>query len=165
MRRRLYFLLPDVSHAMMVVGELQAADIAPLQLHLKAGKGIDSSKLPVALQDISRDTEHLVERYLWNTNLVVFFLALAIFCLSLYMQWTVVAVIMVLFMLSTFLLGLWDTTLPEVKLAEFDDALSHHEILLMVDCHKEHIRRVEELVHLHNSGAVNGGVSWHYAPG
>lgn len=165
MKRRLYFLLPDIAHAMMVVTELQASKIEPLQLHLKPGAGIDSSKLPATLQDIHRDTEHLVERYLWNTNLVLFFIALSVFCLSLYMQWTIVAFIMVLFMLSSFLLGLWDTTLPEVKLAEFDNALSHHEILLMVDCHKEHIRQIEELVHLHNSGAVNGGVSWHYAPG
>lgn len=165
MKRRLYFLLPDVSHALAVVGELQSSGITPMQLHLKAGKGVDGDRLPAALQDIHRDTEHLVERYLWNTNLVLFFIALAVFCAALYLQWPVVAALMAVVMLSTFLLGLWDTTLPEVKLSEFDHALSHHEILLMVDCQKPHIRQIEELVHGHHSGAVNGGVSWHIAHG
>jgi hypothetical protein len=160
MNRRLYFLLPDVAHTLKVVNELQQSSIK-MRLHIKAGKGIERSLLPTELQDIHRDTEHLMGRVLWHTNLTVFFIALLVFIVALFMQWYVTAAIMVGIMIATFLMGLMDSMLPDVQLSEFDHALSHREILLMIDTSCSYVHKVEQLVHRHHPEAVVGGVSWH----
>lgn len=160
MNRRLYFLLPDVSHTLQAIAALRNADIG-MRLHIKAGKGVDRGLLPSELQDINRDTGHWLEGIWWNTNLLVFFIALLVLVVALFMQWQLLAVLMAGIMLVTFLTGLLSTSLPDVKLSGFDHALSHHEILLIADTHRDQVRAVEKLVRSHHSGAVMGGASWH----
>lgn len=161
MNRRLYFLLPDVSHTLSMIDELQESDIN-LRVHIKAGAGIDRSLLPERLQDIHRDTEHVVERILWNINMFIFFLALLVMVIALLIDWGIaITLTMVAIMVTTFIIGLIDTTLPDVKLSDFDDALSHKEILLMVDTTRNQVAAIEDMVQWHHPDAVKGGVSWH----
>jgi hypothetical protein len=49
---------------------------------------------------------------------------------------------------------------PDVQLAEFTDALSHGEILLMLDVSHFHVSEIENLVHMQHPEAAVGGVSW-----
>ena len=161
MNRRLYFLLPDVLHTLNVINELLDSDI-DLRVHIKAGAGIDRSLLPEQLQDIHRDTEHIVERILWNINMSTFFLALLVMIAALLMDWGImITLIMVAIMVTTFTIGVIDTTLPDVKLSDFDDALNHKEILLMIDTTRNQVTAVEDIVQWHHPEAVKGGVSWH----
>ncbi|MCK5090953.1 MAG: hypothetical protein KAR30_00355 [Gammaproteobacteria bacterium] len=160
MNRRLYFLLPDVSHTLRVINELLDSDI-DMRVHIKVGAGIDRSSLPEALQDIHRDSEHITEDILWNINLFNFFMALLVLVVALLMGWEIITMIMLAIMATTFIVGLIDTTLPDVKLSDFDHALSHREILLMVDTTRNQVTAVEEMVHWHHPEVVDGGVSWH----
>ena len=49
---------------------------------------------------------------------------------------------------------------PDVHLTEFTDALSHGEILLMVDVPASRVAEIEDFVHHRYPEAVVGGVSW-----
>ena len=161
MNRRLYFLLPNVSSTLHVIDELSDSDI-DMRIHIKAGSGIDRSLLPDRLQDIHRDTEHIIEHVLWNFNLFNFFLALLVMIIALVMDWNIIiTMVMLAIMATTFTIGLIDTTLPDVKLSDFDDALSHREILLMVDTTRNQMTAIEDIVHWHHPEVVDGGVSWH----
>lgn len=160
MNRRLYFLLPNVQNTLSVIDDLMNSGIK-MRVHIKAGAGIDRSSLPEALQDIHRDTEHIVERILWRINLFNFFLALLVLVVSLVMGWNIMTVAMLAIMATTFIIGLIDTTLPDVKLSDFDHALSHKEILLMVDTSRSQVAAIENIMHWHHPEVVDGGVSWH----
>ena len=160
MNRRLYFLLPDVSHTLSVIDELYESGIK-LRVHIKAGAGIERSSLPEVLQDIHHDTEHNVEGIFWNINLFNFFMALLVMIVSFIMDWNTIAMVMIAIMAFTFFMGVIDTTLPDVKLSDFDHALSHKEILLMVDTTRNQVAAIEDIVHWHHPDVVDGGVSWH----
>jgi hypothetical protein len=63
-------------------------------------------------------------------------------------------------MAASFISGLWSTHLPDATLQEFQDALAHGEILLMVDVATRHVTELEARVHRLHPEAVVGGVSW-----
>lgn len=72
--------------------------------------------------------------------------------------WSVIALAV---MLITFIAGeRFAVYLPDVNLAEFSDALSHGEILLMVDVPKKRVAELERFVHHKHPDAIIGGVSW-----
>lgn len=163
MKRRLYFLSPDVEHTRAVLRELEMTGISTGQVHVLAGPGIDLQELPRATGRQLRDFGKRLETLLWDGNLAVFFIAL---CALLHMAWLQLAWYWLLLpaavMLLTFLLGEEFTRrVPNVHLSEFRDALQHEEILLMVDVPVSEVAAVEELVHRHHPEAVAGGVGWH----
>jgi hypothetical protein len=63
-------------------------------------------------------------------------------------------------MVATFLAGLGFTHVPNTHLDEFHDALTHGEILLMVDTGEAQIADIENRVHRHHPEATVGGVGW-----
>jgi hypothetical protein len=163
MKRRLYFLLPDVEHARCVVDELRTSGQTTEHVHVLAKQGIDLQDLPQASRRQHRDFGARLETLLWDANLVVFFIAVFALILMAYLQlawyWLLLPIAV---MLGTFLLGEEFTRrIPDVHLSEFRDALHHGEILLMVDVPVDDVGRVETLVHRQHPEAVTGGVSWH----
>jgi hypothetical protein len=163
MNRRLYFLLPDVTHAQSVARELQTAGITTGHLHALSGTGVDLQDLPQASVRQRKDFSAQLETVLWNGNLLVFFSALLVMVALAYLQvawyWLLLPAAV---MLATFLLGEEFTRrIPDVHLAEFRDALRHGEILLMVDVPASDVEHVESMVHKRHPEAVTGGVSWH----
>jgi hypothetical protein len=162
MKRRLYFLFPDSGHARTVVNELEAYGIQRKFIHAVAGRGGDLSGLPAASNSQQRDSGSRVENFLWGGNLAIFFAALfvllAIVLLQVEWYWLLLPAVL---MLVSFLMGLKFTThIPNVHLAEFQDAMQHREILLMIDVPAGQVANVEELVHRHHPEAVVGGVGW-----
>jgi hypothetical protein len=74
------------------------------------------------------------------------------------MVWSAVALFI---MLATFIAGeQFVVHVPNVHLTEFTDALSHGEILLMVDVPKNRVAEIEHFVHHRYPEAVVGGVGW-----
>ena len=64
-------------------------------------------------------------------------------------------------MAVTFILGgQFVIHVPNVHLTEFTDALSHGEILLMIDVPINRVAEIEDFVHHKYPEAVVGGVSW-----
>jgi hypothetical protein len=162
MKRRLYFLLPDTEHARAVVSELEARGIARNFMHAIAGRGGDVSGLPVASQMQRNDLGARIEHYLWGGNLALFFLALiTLVVLALFpLPWWWL-LLPAGIMLVTFLTGLeFVMHTPNVHLAEFQSAMQHREILLMIDVPARQVAEVEELVHRHHPEAIPGGVGW-----
>jgi hypothetical protein len=145
---------------MNALGELMDSGIE-MRLHVKAGAGIDRSSLPSKLQDIHKDTEHIVERILWNINLGIFFLGLPVLVLAVIMGWNSIAIVTLAIMVTSFVIGLIDTTLPDVELSDFDNALSHREILLMIDTRSSNVKPIGDMMHRLHPEAVVGGTSWH----
>jgi hypothetical protein len=163
MNRRLYFLLPDVAHAQSVVRELRTAGVTAGHVHALSRKGVDLQDLPQASDRQRNDFSARLETALWNANLLVFFGALLVMVALAYLQagwyWLLLPAAV---MLTTFLLGEEFTRrIPDVHLAEFQDALRHGEILLMVDVPASKVERVESMVHKRHPEAVTGGVGWH----
>ena len=162
MKRRLYFLFPDSAHAGTVVNELEAQGIQRKFIHAVAGQGGDLSGLPAASYRQQHDIGSRVESLLWGSNLALFFAALfvmiAIVLLQVEWYWLLLPVGL---MLMSFLMGLkFVTDIPNVHLAEFQDAMRHREILLMIDVATAKVAKVEDLVHRHHPEAVVGGVGW-----
>ena len=162
MKRRLYFLLPDTEHARAVVSELETRGIERKSMHAIAGGGGDVSGLPVASRMQRDDLGARIEQYLWGGNLALFFMALialvVLALLPLAWWWLLLPAGI---MLVTFLTGLeFVMHTPNVHLAEFQSAMRHREILLMIDVPARQVADVEALVHRHHPEAIAGGVGW-----
>jgi hypothetical protein len=162
LKRRLYFLLPDNEHARALVGELESRGISRKFMHAIAGHGGDAGGLPVASQMQCSDAGARIERYLWGGNLALFFLALmalaVIALLPLAWWWLLLPGGI---MLVSFLAGLeFVMHTPNVHLTEFQSAMRHREILLMIDVPAGQVADVEDLVHRRHPEAIAGGVGW-----
>jgi hypothetical protein len=161
MNRRLYFLLPDRSHALSLVNELAGCGLELDQMHALANRRVSLEGLPPASRAQRRDMAHRLENVLWDGNLVVFGLALgALLTLGFVNELTIWLLIPLGIMLATFLAGLRFTRVPNVHLDEFRDAMSHGEILLMVDVPTNRVDDIEHRVHQHHPDAAVGGVGW-----
>ncbi|HHJ16779.1 MAG TPA: hypothetical protein ENJ80_08800 [Gammaproteobacteria bacterium] len=163
MKRRLYFLLPDVMHTRSIVDELEAVGIERRYIHVIAAQGVDLEGLPVASRNQRNDLGAKLETILWNGNLVLFAIALLVLAVLALLQvswyWLLIPVAI---MLVTFVTGVEFTRyIPNVHLSEFTDAIHHREILLMVDVPVGQVARIEALVHRHHPEVITGGVGWH----
>jgi len=160
MLRRLFFLLPDEEHAQRVVNHLLFLSISERNIHAIA-HGVELKTLPKATERQKKDTAFRVENFLWSANLFLFVAALMTFLVSLVMTefyWSVAALFV---MTVTFFAGEhFVVNVPDVHLSEFTDALSHGEILLMVDVPAKRVAEIERAVHYHHPEAVVGGVGW-----
>jgi hypothetical protein len=163
MKRRLYFLLPDVTHARSVVSELLTTGVTTDHVHAHAKPGVDLQDLPQASGRQRKDFSARLETVLWDGNLIVFFAALLALVVMAYLQITWYWLLLpAAVMLATFILGEEFTRrVPDVHLSEFQDALRHGEILLMIDVPVTDVEHVEALVTRQHPEAVTGGVSWH----
>lgn len=161
MHRRLYFLLPDRAHALSVMNELACCGLDLGQVHAMANRHADLAGLSVASHAQRRDLAHRLEDFLWDGNLIVFGLALgAMLTLIAVNGLTLWLLLPAGIMLASFLAALRFTRLPSVHLDEFRDALSHGEILLMIDVPETRVDDIENRVHQHHPDAAAGGVSW-----
>ena len=161
MDRRLYFLLPDRAHALLVVDELNQSGISSAQIHALGDRRTRLDGLPTSTLRQTRDSASQLEKFLWNANLVSFAVALCVFiALVLTLNWNWWLVAPVVIMVANFLAGLSFTSVPNTHLGEFQDALAHGEILLMVDVAETEVAKVERQVHHQHPEAAIGGVGW-----
>ena len=160
MNRRLYFLIPDKSHALSVVFELTSHGVDLDHIRALADRKVRLQGLPNARHQI-QDPGHRIEGLLWKGNLVIFGLALGSLVILLFTRgldaWLLIPVGI---MLASFLGGLLFTRVPNVHLDEFRDALAHGEILLMVDIPQKYVADIEDRVHRHHPETTVGGVGW-----
>jgi len=161
MYRRLYFLFPDEIQTRRVVDELHSAGIQERHVHAVARGATEFRRLPAATRRQSRDACCTLETVLWNTNLVVFGLALAVLVISLVQGFAVWSVLALVVMGATFVAGeRFAAMVPRVHLNEFREALAHGEILLMVDVPRGRVAEIEDLVHRRHPEAAVGGVGY-----
>lgn len=160
MLRRLFFLFPKVDNARQAVQELNERGVGTRHIHAIA-RGVDLTGLPEATERQKNDTAFRLEWFVWNTNLAVFAAAVAALIASLVMDQALVALMSLLVMLLTFIAGeQFAVRVPDVHLTEFTDALSHGEVLLMVDVPAYRVAEIEDYVHHRHPESAAGGVSW-----
>jgi len=160
MLRRLFFLFPDEKHAQSAVDQLLNQNIPERHMHAIA-RGVKLTSLPEATERQKKNTAFRIERFLWNANLLLFAVAFIIMIATLAAaEWLWFGFALVT-MLICFIAGQqFVVRIPDVHLAEFTDALSHGEILLMVDVSHFRVAEIENLVHKQHPEAAVGGVSW-----
>jgi hypothetical protein len=158
--RRIYFVVPDYSHARRIVAELEAASIPAAQMHTLADNQ-DLAGLPPVTAGQRQDRVWLWERLAWNADLAIFFLALLGLGLALYLGSVAGAMVAAFIMLTSFVLGeRFATVVPHAHLDEVRAALAHGEIVLMVDVPKSRVREVEQTVTRQHPETAVGGIGW-----
>lgn len=161
MNRRLYFLIPDRTHALAVVEDLVKNGIDIQHMHAVADRRTRLDGLPHASRRQRRDSASRVENCLWNCNLASFglaFVATLILPIFIGLSWWLLLPIGI--MAANFFAGLHFISVPNTHLGEFRDALAHGEILLMVDVPEKQVAEVESEIHQHHPEATVGGVGW-----
>lgn len=160
MLRRLFFLLPDESHAVAFVQDLERAGVEHRHIHAIAGKGRTLEGLPPATVRQQHDAVWRIEHWLWNANLALFLLAAAGLVFALANGLWVWAAAALVVMAGTFLGGaLFTLRVPDTHLDEFHNALAHGEIVLLVDVPKARVAEIEDLARRHPE-VTPGGVGW-----
>ncbi len=161
MLRRLYFLLPDEHLTKHIIDELIDSGMKIKQIHALKRTTIIDTELPDATPWQKLDMAQKLENVIWNSNLVMFALALLVLLIALLIQMYTLAFASFLVVVGTFVLGdLFATFMPRVHLREFEDALSHGEVLLMIDVPSQQIAEIESRVLHHHPAAIPGGTSW-----
>lgn len=159
--RRLYFVIPDESQAMTAVSDLEAARVVRHRIHAIAGKGATLAHLPAANELQRHDAAWRLEQVVWAGNLALFFLALTGLVASIALGFSVGTLLSVALMALTFVAGaLFAIRVPDTHLDEFRGALSHSEVLLMVDVPKQRVAEIEELIERRHPEATAGGSGW-----
>lgn len=163
MFRRLHFLLPNTDLARAVVDELNSLGVSNSQIHAcaNANHGLAIGKLPPASKNQARDKTLQIENIAWKSNLALFFMLLAFCFYSLLTASYMTALVCIAGMAVSFLIGnFFAKHIPHVHLYQFANALSHSEILLMVDVDNEKLAAIEENIHRHHPAAIDGGSCW-----
>ncbi|MDH5612136.1 MAG: hypothetical protein OEY66_06730 [Gammaproteobacteria bacterium] len=160
MLRRLFFLFPDEKHAQCAVDQLILKKIPKHLIHAIA-HDIKLSTLPKATARQKNDTAFHIEQVLWYENLLLFSIALIAFLVCLFTAHWLWAGLAFVAMLMSYFAGLqFVMRVPDAHLTEFADALSHGEILLMIDVPVHRVIEIKRFVQHNYPEAIGGGISW-----
>lgn len=146
MKRRLYFLLPNLDSARAIHEELLLARVEERRMHFLARPDLDLEDLPRANILQYSDLVHGLQIgliYGGLTGIFIGILSVPLLGLSLQSSGILILTIAV----AGALLGGWASSMiaismPNQRLEQFENALEQGQILLMVDAPR---RRVEEL--------------------
>lgn len=161
MTRRLYFLFPDIDHALTVVDDLIINGVKFNNIHSIAREDVDLQKLPPATKFQKSNSTYKIEHFLWLGNLLFFSAAMFVSAYVFFFASPVAALLPLFLMFVCFFVGnYYAANFPHVHMSEFETAISHGEILLMVDVPKSRIREIARFVHKHHPDVVVSGVGW-----
>jgi hypothetical protein len=161
MKRRMYFLFPDVERTRVAVNDLRTLDIDLAHMHTIARADIDLGDLPVATDPQRHDALAYLEDRLWGGNLLLFGLATVALVAAGLAGSVILALLALLVMIASVTAGAWFAMrIPQTRLSEFRQALQHGEILLLVDVSRDCIEEIEALMQRRHPEAVVGGSGW-----
>lgn len=165
MRRRLYFVLPDLKSADTIQRELLLARIDAGHIHFLARDGINLGRLSVANLLQRSDLVHGLEIGLVAGGLTGMLSGLAI---ALYPELGGMVGMGAVLMLAVFgaVVGAWASgmiavSLPNSRLKGFQRAIDAGRILLMVDVPNRRVREIRRLIESHHPEAHAGGEDHH----
>lgn len=159
MRKRLYYLLPDVPSTREIVNELLIARIDEHHIHVMARDTEAIDDLPKATLMQSSDIVHSIESGLvigGLTGLVVSLIA----TLSLDLGSMVGVVILSCTLLGS-LLGIWTSSmvgsnLRNSRLKDFEQAIEDGKVLLMVDVPQSRVSDIRGKIEAHKQAHKEG---------
>jgi len=163
MKRRLYYLLPGITATKNIIDELLSIGIDKKFIHALAKPGINIEQSIGPDYSKKNHRTMVLEILMWNSNLAVFFVALLSLIVMLIGWPTPWVIVPILFMIITFVAGAWYAMyVPFVHTNKFRDALSHGEILLILETNQSdaNIHALAQRIQHHHPVAVSGGTSW-----
>ena len=162
MRRRLYFLLPDLPAAKQVVDDLLLARIEIRHMHVLARRGTELEDLPEANVFQKTDIVHGAQSGAVLGAVVGALLgaALVVFGPG---EWGLPLMTVLLFALLGGIFGVWAASLvaasiPNTKHKQFEQWIEQGKLLLLVDVPFGESERISQLVTRRHPEAVPGGV-------
>lgn len=162
MRRRIYFLLPNVGSARQVVNELLLARIDDHHIHVMAREGTTLGDLPQANLLQRSDFIHGVEIGLsvgGATGIVAGLIAVAFPPQGIVLGgWTMLVMALAGALIGAWVAGMIGTDIPNSQLREFTTAVADGQILMMVDVPKSKVANVTEMIRKHHPEADMHGV-------
>lgn len=162
MNRRLYFMFPSRAEAKAAVDELELVEaVDEVHIHTVARDGVAIQGLPPASERQRHDVRSQLSWIFWNGELAIFFVAFISLLLSIYVASVWAAIVSFSVMAVTFVSGtFYAIRIPDVSLHEFDSALAHREVLLLIDVPKSKVGSIERRITQHHPSAVASGSSW-----
>jgi hypothetical protein len=162
MRRRLYFVLPDLGSAIRTANDLLLERIEDQHMHFLAKRGMSLGRL--------HEANFFQKTDLWHSMRVGFMLGGAAGMLAgVYLYLTppegaelqLVTILIATVVGAVF--GAWAASMvgisvPNVSLKRFESALGEGRVLLMVDVPKERVEEIKELVHRSHPEASDHGL-------
>jgi uncharacterized membrane protein YeaQ/YmgE (transglycosylase-associated protein family) len=150
MRRRLYFLLPDVKHARQVVNELLLTRVEERHIHVLAKEGTSLEGLPEAALLERSDVRHAVALGLIVGGLTGTLAGTAVLLFPPSGMIMNLSVILVMCLIGAFM-GIWvsgmiGTDTPNTHLKDFMGAIERGKVLVMVDIPKSKIQEIAHLI-------------------
>lgn len=163
MFRRLNFLIPNVQLAQKVINELNTMGINKNNIHTYSEHSLPSGSLNPATKNQVNNEAQQVENIFWNGNLLLFFIFLSVFIVSIIVQQFSLALLSLAVMLLSFTAGnFFVKHIPHIHFGNFKHAINHNELLMMVDVPDERVNTIESAIHRHHPAAVEGGSSWSF---
>jgi len=155
--RRLYFLVPDVSHAHKIVNELLSSHVEEKHIHILAKAGTPLEDLPEAGLAQKSDLIPALERGIslgGVTGLLAGIAAVTVPTAGIVLGGGAILAIT----LAGAGVGAWMATMigvdvPNTRLTKFEDAINNGEILMMVDVAKDRVDEINDLVKKHHPEA------------
>ena len=162
MRRRLYFVLPDLGSAIRIGNDLLLARVEDRCMHFLAKRGMSLGKLHEANFFQKSDLRH-------SMQLGFTLGACAGFLLGIYIYLTPpegTNLQLVTILIATVvgaLFGAWAASMigistPNTALKRFEAAIGEGRVLLMVDVPKDRVEEIQELVHRSHPEASDHGL-------
>lgn len=162
MRRRLYFLLPEVNTARQVVDELLLARISDNHIHVLAREDIRLDDLPEANLLQKSDLVHGLETGLavgGATGILAGLAAMAFPPTGLAIGGgTVLVCALAGALIGAWVAGMIGTDVPNSQLREFHAAVERGQILMMVDVAKDQVEEVTRMIKRHHPEADMHGI-------
>jgi len=162
MRRRLYFLLPNVPRARQVVDELLLARIDDHHIHVMARQGTPLGDLPEANLLQRSDLVHGMAVGLsvgGATGILAGLVALAFPPEGLVLGgWTLLVTAIAGAVIGAWVAGMVGTDIPNSQLKEFQSAVNEGHVLMMVDVPKGKVETVTKMIRRHHPEADMHGI-------
>jgi MFS family permease len=162
MRRRLYFLLPNVARARQVVDELLLARIDDHHIHVMAREGTTLGDLPAASLLQRSDFVHGIEIGLsvgGATGVLAGLIAIAFPPEGIELGgWTLLVTALAGSIIGAWVAGMIGTDIPNSQLKTFESAVAAGQILMMVDVPKEKVETVTNMIRKHHPEADMHGI-------
>jgi hypothetical protein len=159
MRKRLYFLLPDISSTRLIVDELLLARIDDHHIHVLANEHTPLHNLPRANLLQTSDIIHGIEQGLiigGVTGLVGGIVATIALSLG-----TMIGGVILASTLAGALFGLWvsgmiGSNIRNSCLKRFEQAIEDGQILLMIDVPSGRTREISRMIRAHKESREGG---------
>lgn len=162
MRRRLYFLLPDVKRAKSVFKELLLARIDARHIHVMAKEGTALGDLPEATVLQKSDAAHGAALGLLAggvTGAIAGAVVLMFPPSGLAMGFGVVLAMSVLgAVMGVWVSGMIGASTPSTHLAAFSDEIERGKVLMIVDVPRSRVDEVSRMIRKHHPTADMRGV-------